>query len=468
MNKSSQYCWKKNACQRSQCKFIHPRDSGSQLHQEDTVTAACTIDSTSDNPLQKLVNNKVSDDALNLNQNAKQLEKQTASKRHGKDIAASQVSGQPTVVERELKRDEPKLVQGYQNNEYESSNTKDSYKQPHQKAKNRKESQFLSFENASNQTSSSEHPDGSISLKTSVVGNNVQVVENSGGSVTSNHPDNAVKSSQKKDDKKTSGKNIGPSQIKHEPTKIQSEPKEKNFDENQHGQKKINTKDSGNISKKICRFRSNCKNASCEFSHSEDPRSNKSIRKQSFGIDRRSEVSNRFQDSQKVLAKVNATSNNQARQIQFDWEEDESIAIKQHRDIIGNIKDKISQIILSEDYSSNCEKDEQSVRILRSTIIELESHISIFDSVKSRACRELLSKPRELCNQIYREIYRLKCRLGAFAKRLCMEKYFTSGHRFLIVQGQTGSGSFRFFTIHKKKLTNIFCRKKYPDSTVRC
>lgn len=127
-------------------------------------------------------------------------------------------------------------------------------------------------------------------------------------------------------------------------------------------------------------------------------------------------------------------------QIQPEWTVDESDAIFQHRNIIESIRDKISQIILSTDYSTDYEKHEANIRILRENIIDLESHVFIFDSVKSRASRELFAKPTELRNQIFREIYRFKCRLGAFAKRLDMEKYFTSGHRFLIVQGQTGSG----------------------------
>ncbi|XP_037047411.1 uncharacterized protein LOC119082138 isoform X2 [Bradysia coprophila] len=126
--------------------------------------------------------------------------------------------------------------------------------------------------------------------------------------------------------------------------------------------------------------------------------------------------------------------------IQPEWNSDEAMAIVQHRHIIDGINDRISQIILSEDYSTNYEKHEASIRILRDNLVEMESHVSIYDSVKSRACRELSYRPTELRNQIYREIYRLKCRLGAFSKRLDMEKYFGSGDRFLIVQGETGSG----------------------------
>lgn len=160
----------------------------------------------------------------------------------------------------------------------------------------------------------------------------------------------------------------------------------------------------------------------------------------------RSESSSRAQKNvaQERRANMNACAsipfNQSTAPIQPEWINDEAMVIVQHRQVIEGINDKISQIILSEDYIANYEKHEASIRILRDNLVELESHVSIYDSVKSRAWRELSSRPTELRNQIFREIYRLKCRLGAFTKRLDMEKYFGSGDRFLIVQGETGSG----------------------------
>ncbi|KAG4067390.1 hypothetical protein HA402_015826 [Bradysia odoriphaga] len=82
---------------------------------------------------------------------------------------------------------------------------------------------------------------------------------------------------------------------------------------------------------------------------------------------------------------VSAQTNQSITQIQPEWNSDEAMAIDQHRHIIEGINDQISQIILSEDYSTNYEKHEASIRILRDNLVELESHVSIYDSVKSRA-----------------------------------------------------------------------------------
>lgn len=207
----------------------------------------------------------------------------------------------------------------------------------------------------------------------------------------------------------------------------------------------IQSQQKANTSTNKRRFGSNRESSSSEFSRSANSQDINSHRRQSI---ERGIGSHHLQNSKRseqkategnITAHQGSLNKQNTTQLELLCQLEEN-AIKQHRETVANIKDEILKILLSDDYSVNYKKQQANIRILQGNIVDLESHILIFDSVKSRAYRELSTKPKELYDQILREIYRFACRLGAFAKRLDIEKFLTSGHRFLIIQGQTGSG----------------------------
>lgn len=389
-----------------------------------------------------------------------------------KDINANQESSQcesqPTQIQSESREGAYDASQSYQKNNSNAifNQNTDSVVQPQplQKAKRRRRHGRSNSKVNPREFYRSDDPEGNSFKKLlnlngeQLVENCVKLVENvviekDGPGNEGNHIQNTLKRPQKSNAARQHSNNIATNQVSVQQTRIRPEFKDEKSDGIQECQSNLHPRypsiqshQKVDTSKKKG-FLPNCKMPPCEFAHSEDPQSCEYFRSQSFKNDRPTRTQKVNTPHHQInVAKGNRKNiptvqgNNQAVQIQSEWEVEESNAIQQHRSIIGDIKDRIQEIILSEDYSTNYEKHEANIRILRGTITELESHIFIFDSIKSRTCRELSSKPRELCNQIFREIYRLKCRLGAYAKRLDMEKYFTSGHRFLIVQGQTGSG----------------------------
>lgn len=82
---------------------------------------------------------------------------------------------------------------------------------------------------------------------------------------------------------------------------------------------------------------------------------------------------------------------------------------------------------------------EGTIAALESKLAEMNLQLETFNKLKLRAQANL--KEGELEVQLKRELFRIKNKLPALAKRIEAEKYLeTRPSRFLIIQGQTGSG----------------------------
>lgn len=477
----TQYCWKKDACEKVNCKFTHPRDANIQSGQEDNISKTKIIEC-----LQSESSSSPSDPPIEHGTCSTQNEEKSASgENNGLNYGINEKSKSSTPVQSEnvskpIKRNNSRngrnnvpILSESKNDDVDAvhhhRNNKDPYTLPRDEAVKylKKNRRF----NCESSTRDVFHPENAQSKGTA---RRESSEKNGSCSTRFQNDEKSVPLEVNKLNRKKEARSSMPTQLENVTAKANFgnqgtvEPLQK-ISNSKHNK----NKNQNSVNQPPQQPRSKNKNFVAVPSSDQQNELQSTYSKNSavqlrkvvnisnqgrVTVSSNSESSSnrRFRPSDALREENsrNASSNsrmssNMNRNVPFyqplvpiqpEWQNDESNAIIQHRRMIDSITDQISLIILSEDYTTNYDKHEANIRILREKIIEMESYVFIFDSVKSRACRELATKPTELRNQIFREIYRLNCRLGAFAKRLDMEKYFTSGHRFLIVQGQTGSG----------------------------
>ncbi|KAJ6638803.1 Pre-mRNA-splicing factor ATP-dependent RNA helicase PRP43 [Pseudolycoriella hygida] len=395
MEKKQQYCWKKDACQRANCKFIHPKKRSNQSQQSATKGSERLYSegnaSTNQQSTQKGTCGTINE------------EKSTFDSWAANVITESELS--------ELRQEVSESTQS-RKGRGDDANGNFSNEQQHSRNETKKTAELYKKSEQSFNKKEQKRPKTALN----------KISENNR---TSSH---SATSFQRAANVITDN-DLG--QSSQQPSE-QTESKKS----------------------RRRRYRNNNANGNCtnEQQQQSEPETKKTVdyyrkSKQSFTKKNQDEVNNTSEKNQRssfhsatpLLSKFHQQIE-PFQPKQPEWFNDESQAIVQHNAVITSIQDQISQIILSPDYAVEYEKHEATIRVLREQIAELGMHVSIYDSFKSRAIRELASKPTELNNQIFREIYRFKYRLGAFAKRIDLEKHFYSGHRFIVVQGATGSG----------------------------
>ncbi|XP_035706112.1 uncharacterized protein LOC110845722 isoform X2 [Folsomia candida] len=123
-------------------------------------------------------------------------------------------------------------------------------------------------------------------------------------------------------------------------------------------------------------------------------------------------------------------------------EEMENQIIKKHLEGMKALIDQILKMQSSEEFTVQDEKHVGSFKALQSKFNEMSEQYKAFKNLKKKASTTLSESDYK--KQMAREIYRLKGRLPAFAKRTEIDRHVDwfpeSDWRVLIIQGQTGSG----------------------------
>lgn len=140
----------------------------------------------------------------------------------------------------------------------------------------------------------------------------------------------------------------------------------------------------------------------------------------------------------------------------FDIRQNGSIV--HHQAIIDSLELKMQELIDTAS-ADDLEKNIEVLRVYELKLTELESQLTVYQSLKARAIKQIRNE-YGIENKLNRELYRFQNKLPIFAKRLEIEKHIENPlSRFLIIQGQTGSGKStqipQYFADHPK-----FDRKK--------
>lgn len=203
-----------------------------------------------------------------------------------------------------------------------------------------------------------------------------------------------------------------------------------------------------------CRFRGGCTNPFCWFNHKDGPLC---IWSQKPSGCTNSQCNNRhplsssptnniqqFNRSQQTV-QINSVNNNQNKQPKIPYHERvRPKYIAEHKSLIDKINGEISEIIMSDEFDYKDLTHMGTVTAKQEQILELERQLNTFQTVWNRTVDEnvmLTEAGRKY--QLQRELYRFKGRLPAFAKRTEIDEIitnFSATNRFLIVEGETGSG----------------------------
>jgi HrpA-like RNA helicase len=121
--------------------------------------------------------------------------------------------------------------------------------------------------------------------------------------------------------------------------------------------------------------------------------------------------------------------------------------IGEHEKDMHYLIQEIDEMESSEQFNPWDEKQTGSLKAMRSHVKEMREQLAVFHQLKERIRSNNQSwgmkSDSQLEEELQREIYRLNGRLPALAKRAEIEAHidsFPNSGRFLIIQGQTGSG----------------------------
>jgi HrpA-like RNA helicase len=121
--------------------------------------------------------------------------------------------------------------------------------------------------------------------------------------------------------------------------------------------------------------------------------------------------------------------------------------IQEHEKDMADLIQEIKEMEFSEQFNPWDEKQTGSLKAMRSHVKEMREQLKVFRQLKKKIISNNpswgMKSDQQLEEELQREIYRLNGRLPALAKRAEIEAHidsFPNSGRFLIVQGQTGSG----------------------------
>lgn len=127
-----------------------------------------------------------------------------------------------------------------------------------------------------------------------------------------------------------------------------------------------------------------------------------------------------------------------------NFQEKEEIVFANKKKHIAQLTQRIEYLASWQLENRNEYLNTETIDILLDQILELQSHLKVYEEIKARAYRLYPSNEDELSKQIRREIYRLESCLPVYSQRIKIEKHFNDTSRIVIIQGQTGSGTHNF------------------------
>lgn len=205
-----------------------------------------------------------------------------------------------------------------------------------------------------------------------------------------------------------------------------------------------------------CRSREGCTNPFCWFNHKDGPlciwsqkpsgcTNSQCIFRHPLSSSSPTHNIQQFNRNEETV-QINSVNNNQNQNQQPKIPYHERIRSKyiaEHKSLIDKINGEIYEIITSDEFDYKDVTYMGTVTAKQEQILELEGQLNTFQTVWNRTDENVMLTEAEKKYQFLRELYRLKGRLPAFAKRTEIDEIitnFSSTNRFLIVEGETGSG----------------------------